>query len=332
MIVIHSIKQKIFTHATQTLGFDDCRFTDPFLQDHLEESKKWLAQNFHGDMKYLEDHLKFKENPDLLLAGVQSAIVLIKNYKNTSVRRLEGEFKIARYAAGKDYHLVMKERLEKLIGFLKKENPGMECYAGVDSRPLAERSLALKAGIGFRGKNTMVIKPGLGSYFFIGVILTNYSFENDSALNWNCGNCRLCLDACPTQALSEPYSLNATKCISYKTIEQKDPLRQEELKKTEGWIFGCDICQEVCPYNHGRTPLSDWKEFQPNAGVGFDFFRNLSFLNASIGNPDKINGSPTKNLPAGRQAFGGESIPKDTPLYRSRKRVVPNFKLARQTN
>ena len=301
MIALHSTKQKIFEHATQSLGFDDCRFCDPYLGGELDETRDWLAQNFHGDMKYLEEHLKFKENPELLLPGVKSAIVLIKNYKNTSVRRLEGDFKIARYAVGKDYHFVMKEHLEKLVDFLKKENPGMECYTGVDSRPLAERSLALKAGICFRGKNTMVIKPGLGSYFFIGVILTNHSFENDSALNWNCGNCRLCLDACPTQALSD-YSLNATKCISYKTIEQKTPLTQEELKKTNGWIFGCDICQEICPYNHGRTPLTDWKEFEPEAGVGFDFFARH------------------------------DSIPKDTPLYRSRKRVLPNFKLARQTN
>lgn len=294
-------KDKIIDHAINTLGFDDCRFCDPHLKDELNETRDWLAQDFQGDMKYLKEHLKFKENPDLLLPGVKSAIVLIKNYKNTSIQQNSVEFKIARYAVGKDYHLVMKEKLEALVDFMKKENPGIECYAGVDSRPLAERSLALKAGIGFRGKNTMVIKPGLGSYFFIGVILTNHSFENDVPLNWNCGNCRLCLNACPTQALSD-YSLNATKCISYKTIEQKNPLTQEDLKKTQGWIFGCDICQEVCPYNRGRTPLTDWKEFQPEAGVGFDFFARH------------------------------DSIPKDTPLYRSRKRVIPNWQRARQTN
>ncbi len=325
------LKNKTFDHATQVLGFDDCRFTDPFTDDHIQEYKDWLQAGQHGEMKYLEDHLKFKENPALLLKGVRSAIVLIKNYKNTSVRHLSGEFKIARYAVGQDYHLIMKAQLEKLVDFMKKENPAMECICGVDSRPIAERSLALKAGIGFRGKNTMVIKPGLGSYFFIGVILTDHSFDNDSPLHWNCGNCRLCLDACPTGALvptanmaseipansggtSAPrfyprlapsYSLDATKCISYKTIEQKNPLTAAEIKKTDGWIFGCDICQEVCPYNHGCTPLSDWKEFHPQAGVGFDFFERNS------------------------QTLHEKDIPKDTPLYRSRKRIVPNWYLAK---
>lgn len=322
MIVIHFVKQKIFEHATQTLGFDDCRFCDPYLNGELDETRDWLAQNFHGDMKYLEGHLKFKENPEMLLPGVKSAIVLIKNYKNTSIRQLTGEFKIARYAVGKDYHLVMKEKLEELVNFIKREDPSIECYTGVDSRPLAERSLALKAGIGFRGKNTMVIKPGLGSYFFIGVILTNHLFQNDAPLHRNCGSCRLCLDTCPTGALvpnpifsneaaivsggtSAPatVSLDATKCISYMTIEQKQALSDDQLKETQGWIYGCDICQEVCPYNHGQTPWTDWKEFLPEAGVGFDFFH--------------------------RDSLQENDIPHDTSLYRSRKRIVPNWQMTK---
>ena len=179
----------------------------------------------------------------------------------------------------------------------------------------------------------MVIKPGLGSYFFIGVILTDYEFDEDAPIAptggfktptapnhlrsfetarasaasvGHCGQCRLCLNACPTGALSEPYHLDATKCVSYLTIEKKSPLSVDEIKKTRGWIFGCDICQEVCPYNHGQTPLTDWKEFQPQSGVGFDFFQN--------------------NL---LELFEN-NIPKNTPLYRSRKRVVPNVNLARQ--
>ena len=328
---INSIKQKIFIYSTETLGFDDCRFTDPFVGESLEEYKSWLKQGLHGEMKYLEEHSQFKENPDWLLKGVRSAMVLIKNYKNTSRRRLEDSFKIARYAVGQDYHTVMQNRLKELCDFIKIDHPESEFYYGVDSRPLPERSLALKAGIGFRGKNTMVIKPGLGSYFFIGVILTTQSFDNDSPLNWNCGNCRRCLDACPTGALvptapvsedrspifggtsarsssspssapQQSYSLDATQCISYLTIEKKQPLSAAEVKKTDGWIFGCDICQEVCPYNHGQTPLTDWKEFHPDAGVGFDFFQ---------------------------KEIQETDIPKTTPLYRSRKRVVPNLKLAK---
>ena len=305
---LHSLKQKISARAIQTLGFDDCRFTDPFLDGQLEEYKTWLKENRHGEMTYLKEHLKFKENPGLLLSGVKSAIVLIKNYKNISIRQITAEFKIARYAVGQDYHAVIKDRLKKLMEFMKAEYPLIQCYAGVDSSAIAERSLALKAGIGFRGKNTMVIKPGLGSYFFIAVILTNHSFENDSHLNWNCGSCRLCLDACPTGALAPAYTLDANKCISYLTIEKKEPLSVDEIKKTQGWIFGCDICQEVCPYNHGQTPLTDWKEFQPQSGVGFDFFQN---------NPLELSEN---------------NIPKNTPLYRSRKRVVPNVNLAKSVS
>ena len=301
MIRHSALRNKIFKYAREYLRFDDCRFTDPFVNEYLDGYRAWLDEGHHGEMDYLQKHLPFKENPERLLPGVRSAIVVIKNYKNTTRRRLTGDLKISRYAVGQDYHAVMKERLEKLAGFIQNENPGVRCYSGVDSRPLAERSLALKAGIGFRGKNTMVIKPGLGSYFFIGVVLTTHSFSSDEILNWNCGQCRLCLDACPTGALNEPYSLDANRCISYMTIEQKTALAENDLQKTKGWLFGCDICQEACPYNHEGTPLTDWKEFRPEAGVGFEFFR---------------------------QVPGEAKIPQDTPIYRSRKRVVPNWKKA----
>ncbi len=300
------LKEKIAAFATDQLTFDDCRFTGPLLEDdHLKTMQDWLRHGGQGDMIYLKEHLKFKSDPQSLLPGVKSAIVVIKNYKNTPARQIKYKLKIARYAVGKDYHIVMKERLEALADFIKAEDPSVKCYCGVDSRPIAERSLALKAGIGFRGKNTMVIKPGLGSYFFIGVILTTHAFASDQPLKWDCGQCRLCLDACPTGALTGPFTLKATQCISYMTIEQKAALTPEQLKKTGGWLFGCDVCQEVCPYNHDQTPLTDWIEFQPTSGVGFDFFKN--------------------NDPA----TADDKIPKTTPLYRSRKRIIPNWKLAR---
>lgn len=301
----YSLKSKIFNFATRELGFDDCKFTDPFLGDSLDVYRQWLDDDHHGDMKYLEEHLKFKENPELLLNNTRSAIVVIKNYKNISQRKLNGNFKVARYAAGKDYHLVISKRLQKLEEFLKIQIPAIETYSGVDSRPIAERSLALSAGIGFLGKNSMVIKPGLGSYFFIGVILTTYEFANDKPLKWNCGTCRLCIDACPTNAILENFSLAAQKCISYQTIERKAPLSGEEISKTNGWLFGCDICQEVCPYNHENIPLTNWPEFLPEAGVGFDFF--------------------TK---AGEK--GEFKIPKETPLYRSRNCLLSNWQASLQ--
>ncbi|OGX05682.1 MAG: tRNA epoxyqueuosine(34) reductase QueG [Omnitrophica WOR_2 bacterium GWA2_47_8] len=285
-------KTSIKTFAIERLKFDDCRFTGSRVDETIPLYEKWLKEGNHGEMTYLENHLKFKQNPELLLKSARSAIVVIKNYKNTKTRNLEGDLKVARYAAGEDYHLVMTEKLKELTAFIKNLDKTIECYSGVDSRPLPERALALKAGIGFLGKNSMVIKPGLGSYFFIGIILTTTSLEEDRPLSWNCGQCRLCLDACPTNALGEGFAFNATKCISYMTIEKKTPLTGEELKQTNGWIFGCDICQEVCPYNHDNITLTDWPQFLPSNGIGFD--------------------------------FKTDSIPKNTALYRSRKRLLAN--------
>ena len=292
------IQSQIAAFATQTLGFEDCRFTDPFLREELDEYREWITKNRVGDMGYLTRHLPMKENPALLLQGVRSAIVVIKNYKNTAQQYLEGEKKIARYAAGLDYHEVMQEKLQALSVFITEIQPEVRTYIGVDSRPIPERSLALKAGIGFRGKNTMVIRPKIGSYFLIGVMYTTLAFEPDKPFIGTCGTCTRCVDACPTQALSLDGKMEAEKCISYRTIEHKTPLPREELDAYQGWIFGCDICQEVCPFNHPKTPLTDWESFQPHSGVGFRF---------------------------------ESDIPKASALYRSRKRLLANVGALKNT-
>ncbi len=298
------LKNKITDYARNQLGFDECRFTDLKIDKAIDYYKSWLKKNDVGDMRYLRDHLKHKETPELLLENAKTAIVLSKSYKNTITQKLNNRFKIARYAVGKDYHIIMRDRLNGLAAHMKTLAPDCTTYCGVDSSPIAERSLAIKAGIGVLGKNTMIIKPGEGSYFFIGVILTDLALEADKPLNWNCGQCRLCIDACPTQAIDKDYSLIATRCISYQTIERKTTLTDAEIRKNEGWIFGCDICQEVCPYNHVNSPLTSWEEFLPKSGVGFDFF-------------DKVASEGV----AGRAPL----IPKQSPLYRSRLRVIPNF-------
>jgi epoxyqueuosine reductase len=254
-------------------------------------------------MSYLERHWPLKENPNQLLPGVRSAIMLIKSYKNTHGRELPQKNKIARYAVGKDYHLVIAKKLKQLEAFVHEKHLGVKTFIGVDSRPIAERSLALKAGLGFLGKNTMVIKPGLGSYFFIGGMLTTLSLEEDTPLNVNCGTCRLCIDSCPTQALNEDYTMNATQCISYMTIEQKKALDLKGLEQTKDWLYGCDICQEACPYNHGHAPLTDWQDFHPEQGVGFDFFKERE-------DSDELG-----------------PISKKTPLYRSRKLVKQHWSI-----
>ncbi len=297
------VKERVVRYALEELGFDVCRCVRPFLASGtIRRYRSWLARGRHGEMRYLERHAPLKEDPTRLLPGVRSAVVVAKSYRNTSRRRLAGDLKIARYAAGKDYHFVMAPRLRRLAAFLQGEAPKVRCYWGVDSRPIAERSLALGAGVGFLGKNTMVIRPGLGSYFVLGVVLTTLDLEPDPPLGWDCGQCRLCLDACPTGAFPRPYELDATRCISYWTIERRKPLPAEAIRKTDGWLFGCDVCQEVCPYNHGAAPLTDWPEFRPEAGVGFEVFQGDS------------RATP---------------IPKGTPLFRDRRKVRSNWESAR---
>ena len=300
-------KEQIARYAIEELGFDDCRVTTPTDDVRMQQMAEWLEAGYHGDMDYLERHLPLKREPERLLPDVRSAIILVKNYNNTTARELSGRFKIARYAAGKDYHIVMRERLRRLESHIADLAPDAASYIGVDSRPIDEKGLATRAGIGFQGRNTMVIQPGLGSYFFLGVVLTTLELEPDSPIRASCGTCRLCLDACPTDALLETGGMDATRCISYRTIEQKTPVAPDRVAELEDWIFGCDICQEVCPYNNDRIPLTDWPDFMPAAGVGFDFFRDRA--------PDDT-----------------VRIPKKTALHRSRKRVIPNWlEMARQS-
>jgi len=299
-----SLKTAIKSFATQALGFDACRFSGLKMEGRLKAYRKWLAKQYHGDMRYLERHFKFKEDPQLLLPGARSAIVVIKSYRNTPQRKLRNRFKIARYAVGRDYHNVMRERMERLADFIRQQEPAINCYLGVDSRPIMERGLAIQSGIGFLGKNTMVIRPGLGSYFFIGVILTTHPFLPDAPLKRSCGRCRLCIAACPTGALKANSVMDARKCISYLTIENKSALLEQQARQAKGWVFGCDICQEVCPHNRGQKKLTDWKEFLPESGVGFDFFEKA----------------------AGADAPAGD-IPKDSALYRSRKLIKQNHPL-----
>ncbi len=289
------MKAHIVQFATIQLGFDACRIASPFVSDYLGAYRDMVASATYGDMGYLARHLPFKEDPNLLLPGVKSAIVVIKNYKNTTEKYLAGNRKVARYAAGLDYHQVMQNRLSNLVDMIQSHDSTIGCYVGVDSRPLPERTLAIAAGIGFKGRNSMVIRPKLGSFFLIGVVLTTLELASDSQLPGGCGTCRLCVDACPTQAIKVDGGFVQTACISYQTIEHKTPLQSDQVASVNGWVFGCDICQEVCPFNHDRAPLTDWPEFEPQAGVGHRLIST--------------------------------NIPKNTALFRSRKRVIANLEL-----
>lgn len=225
--------------------------------------ESWLEKGYQGEMDYLKRHLPFKQDPTKLMEKARSAIVIAFDYLPHPAPTADfplKEAKVARYAQGIDYHFWIKEKLRVIIERLTLEFPdaGFACYT--DSAPVLERDLAYRAGLGWVGKNTCVIDPKRGSLFFIGEIFT--SFEPDvsaQTMHDFCGTCTRCIDACPTQAIVAPRELDATKCISYLTIESKSVPAPEVRSKMESWFFGCDICQTVCPWNikvHGAAALS----------------------------------------------------------------------------
>lgn len=226
---------------------------------HLE---RWLAEGLHGEMQWLARDIDRRTNPGLVVEDCRSVIVVGLNYLREDVRGTgePGPFGlIARYARLRDYHRVIERELRALARVLSALRPGSKWRVMVDSGPAMERAWARRAGIGFIGKNTMLIHPRDGSFHMLGVLLTSAELEpttpgEDVA---GCGDCRRCLDACPTGAITEPWRLDARRCLSYLTIEAADPPAEEMWPEYAGWVFGCDICQEVCPYNRSRARPSD---------------------------------------------------------------------------
>ncbi|MFN8310402.1 MAG: tRNA epoxyqueuosine(34) reductase QueG [Chitinophagales bacterium] len=239
----------IKNRATE-LGFSGCGIAAATALD--EEAvflKNWLNQQHHGKMGYLENHFEKRTDPRLLVEGAKSVISLSYNYY-TEAKQVEGAPRIARYAFGKDYHTVIRNKLEQLLEYIRTlaAAPNARCF--VDSAPVLERAWAQRSGLGWIGKNTLLLTKRAGSYFFLSEIILDLELEYDSPVKDYCGNCTKCLDACPTNALHTPYQMDGSKCISYFTIELKDAILPESEKgKFQNWMFGCDICQEVCPIN-----------------------------------------------------------------------------------
>jgi epoxyqueuosine reductase len=229
----------------------------------------WLDRGYASTMSYLHRQAERRGDPEKVLPGARSMICVGMNYFTG-----EAGDKIARYAHGEDYHRVIGEKLKLLEEFIVSADPAAKTKSYVDTGPVLERSYAARAGLGWIGKNTMLLNDGLGSYFFLGEILTTLEFEEEEygrpALD-QCGTCTKCLDACPTGAFPEPGVLDANKCVSYLTIEHKKNFTPEQAAMIGGHVYGCDVCQEVCPYND-RIPTTPLKEFQPREAVR-DFFR-----------------------------------------------------------
>jgi epoxyqueuosine reductase len=262
-------------HQAKSLGFDRCGVVRAEKFPELERISEWLASGYAGEMKYLADPRR--SDPQSAMPQIRSVIVCLLNYNtaqplSTDSPAPHGDREprgwISRYAWGDDYHEVLRARLNSLVDFLRERfRDPFEARAYVDTGPVQERVLAKYAGLGWLGKNTLLLNHTFGSFFFLGVILTTLDLEPTLAANELpppdlCGNCRQCLDACPTQAFVEPYVLDARKCISYLTIELRSSIPEEFREPMGHHVFGCDICQDVCPWNR-RAPTATLQEFQP---------------------------------------------------------------------
>ena len=254
----------IVKQTAQELGFDFCGISKAeFLAEEAPRLEAWLKKGNHGEMGYMENHFDKRLDPSKLVPGAKSVVSLLYNYyPETDLSDEQPEnLKLAKYAYGKDYHFVIKDRLKTFMSILKEKIGNVEGRVFVDSAPVMERQWAAKSGLGWLGKNTLLINKGQGSFFFLAELIIDLELEPDGPIKDYCGTCTRCIDACPTDAIT-PYEVDANKCISYLTIELKDQIPDAFQGKMDNWIFGCDICQDVCPWNRFSKPHSELT-FQP---------------------------------------------------------------------
>lgn len=251
------------------LNFDFCGISKAiFLEDEAPRLEQWLKRGYQGQMGYLENHFEKRLDPTRLVPGAKSVVSLIYNYYPQKTHESEPP-KIAKYAYGQDYHHIIKQ---KLIDFLERLNEQIGEVSGrvfVDSAPVHERAWAARSGLGWVGKNTLLLNREMGSFFFLAEMIIDLELNPDGPIKDYCGTCSRCMDACPTDAIPEPYVVDGSKCISYLTIELKEAIPESFKGKMEGWAFGCDICQDVCPWNRFSKP-HDEVAFQPQGWEQLD--------------------------------------------------------------
>jgi len=252
--------------TARALGFQHCGIVQATrLDKEARQLEDWLNRGYQGQMSYMERYFDLRVDPDKFLPGARAVIMMSMNYQT----ELEVRFpKISRYAAGKDYHQVIRKKSKEFIRILKERYGEISIRAFVDSAPVMERVWAEKAGLGWNGRNTLTIHPRNGSWFFLTGLMTDLEFDHyDDPIRDHCGSCRRCIDACPTDAIHpDGYLLDASRCISYLTIELKEAIPSEFTDKMEGWAYGCDICQEVCPWNRFAQNTHE-PDFQPQVDI-----------------------------------------------------------------
>lgn len=264
MTILPTLKERIRQKAIE-LGFFYMGVSKAdFLEEEAPRLEKWLSERRHGKMSYMENHFDKRLDPRLLVDDAKTVISLLLNYFPAKHQNPESP-KISKYAYGEDYHDVIREKLRELLKFIQDETGEVSGRVFVDSAPVMDKAWAQKSGLGWLGKNSNLISPKHGSFFFIAELIIDLELEPDGPIKDYCGTCTKCIDACPTEAIIEPYVVDGSKCISYLTIELKDELLPKEFSsKMENWMFGCDICQDVCPWN--RFSLAHQEpRLQPNS-------------------------------------------------------------------
>lgn len=239
------------------LGFISCGISRAgFLEDEAPRLEKWLNANMNGQMQYMENHFDKRLDPTKLVEGSKSVISLLLNYFPTHSQNPDS-YKLSKYAYGTDYHFVIKDKLKQLLSFIQDEIGEVSGRAFVDSAPVLDKAWAAKSGLGWIGKHSNLLTQQVGSYYFIAELIVDLELEYDLPTTDHCGTCTKCIDACPTQAIAEPYVVDGSKCISYFTIELKESISAEFKGMFNDWMFGCDICQDVCPWNRFSKPHNE---------------------------------------------------------------------------
>ena len=284
---------KLIKEKAKELGFFFCGISKAdFLREEAPRLEKWLKEERNGKMDYMQNHFDMRLDPRLLVDNAKSVVSLLLNYYTDEKQEDIDAPKISQYAFGEDYHFVIKNKLKEFFSYIQEEIGEVGGRVFVDSAPVMDKAWAKKSGLGWVGKHSNLVNPKKGSFFFIAELILDLELTADGPMKDYCGSCTRCIDACPTDAIIEPYVVDGSKCISYLTIELKEQLIPNEFKgKLENWMFGCDICQDVCPWNRFSTPHKDPK-FNPHdqllkmskadwEDISEDIFREL-FKNSAV--------------------------------------------------
>jgi len=274
---VNKVKHSQFIKdEAKRIGFLSCGISKAeFLEQEAPRLEKWLKRNAHGEMHYMENHFDKRLDPTKLVEGSKSVVSLLLNYYPSETQNTDS-FKLSKYAYGTDYHFIIKDKLKQLIHSIQDEIGDVQGRAFVDSAPVLDKAWAAKSGLGWIGKHSNLLTQQVGSFYFIAELIIDLDLEYDHAVTDHCGTCTACIDACPTEAITEPYVVDGSKCISYFTIELKENIPSEFKGQFDDWMFGCDVCQDVCPWNRfskaHNEPLfnphpellsmtkNDWKE------------------------------------------------------------------------